>query len=297
MLLAKVAQMAEDYDDVYEYLVEVISIKVNIGEDFSKDEKEFISVGFRNYIGVLQSKIRVLDAIQTNKRYSKYERILPDLIYEKKIKLKEQCVTIANLLKNKAYKLASDNEAMCHFQKLIGDHYRFAYDALDITLYKMPNVVQMITNEQGVDVEMEIDKPDENALLMGLPKPEDPLEKEKEELDKERGIMKENALKAYSFGTHKADRGLITSHPTRLALLLNFMLFNYHIMEDRADAIKAGNRGILVAEKKMKHLNEEQKEEANDIIGIIKEHLTKWKEEENQPKPAGGEKKEEEEKK
>ena len=69
--------------------------------------------------------------------------------------------------------------------------------------------------------------------------------------------MRENALKAYSFGTHKAERGLLSSHPTRLGIALNFMLFTYHEMEEHADAIKMGNRAILVAEKKMKHLNDE----------------------------------------
>ena len=43
----------------------------------------------RNYVGVLQVKVRVLEAIQSNKKYSKYERILPDLIYEKKLMLKD----------------------------------------------------------------------------------------------------------------------------------------------------------------------------------------------------------------
>ena len=70
--------------------------------------------------------------------------------------------------------------------------------------------------------------------------------------------MKENALKAYSFGTHKAERGILSSHPTRLGLELNFILFTYHEMEERDDAVKMGNRAILVAEKKMKHLSEEQ---------------------------------------
>lgn len=97
------------------------------------------------------------------------------------------------LLKNKAYKLASDNESMVFFHKLMGDHFRYAYNALNITLYKMPNVVQMITNEKGEDVEMELDKPDESGLLSGLPKPEDPLEKEYEEIEKERSELREKA--------------------------------------------------------------------------------------------------------
>jgi len=39
-----------------------------------------IGVGLRNYIGVLQSSIRVLVAINENKKYKKYERTLPDFL-------------------------------------------------------------------------------------------------------------------------------------------------------------------------------------------------------------------------
>ena len=63
-----------------EYLFEIIDIKAQMNQDFLPDERNLLSVGFRNYIGVLQSSIRVLAAINVNKKYKKYERNLPDFL-------------------------------------------------------------------------------------------------------------------------------------------------------------------------------------------------------------------------
>ena len=81
-------------------------------------------------------------------------------------------------------------------------------------------------------------------------------------------------------GMTKAEKGLITSNPVRLSIALNYMLFTYYEMEEPTDAIKMAKRIPTIAEKKMKHLNEEQKEEANMILGIVREHQQLWKEEE-----------------
>ena len=70
------------------------------------------------------------------------------------------------MLKNKAYKVCSDNESMCFFQKLIGDHYRYAYDALDINPYVQPPLTQQVTNDDGTVEEVII--PTDNALTAGL---------------------------------------------------------------------------------------------------------------------------------
>ena len=44
-------------------------------------------------------------------------------------------------------------------------------------------------------------------------------------LRKQADDMKEKALKAYSFATHKAERFLVPAHPVRLSIALNFGVF------------------------------------------------------------------------
>ena len=52
--------------------------------------------------------------------------------------LRDQCVECAEIIRTKAYKVCSDNESMCFFQRLIGDYNRYAYEALDLNWYVEP---------------------------------------------------------------------------------------------------------------------------------------------------------------
>ena len=49
--MSRIAQQADRYDDMQTYLTDLILFRVNIQEDFTKEERALISVGFKNYIG------------------------------------------------------------------------------------------------------------------------------------------------------------------------------------------------------------------------------------------------------
>ena len=51
--MAKIAEQAEDFTDMKDYIFEMIEIKSQLGQDFEKAERDLMSVGLRNYIGVL----------------------------------------------------------------------------------------------------------------------------------------------------------------------------------------------------------------------------------------------------
>ena len=59
-----------------------------------------------------------------------------------------------------------------------------------------------------------------------------------ENIKKERDVIKESALKAYSFATHKAERGVLSSNPIRLSLALNFSIFTCYAMDELEQAAK-----------------------------------------------------------
>ena len=40
-----------DYDDVYEHLQQMIDTKIELNDDLDTEERNLVSVGFRNYIG------------------------------------------------------------------------------------------------------------------------------------------------------------------------------------------------------------------------------------------------------
>lgn len=81
IFLARVAEQAERFDDMVMFLTEAINMKG--GEDFTIDERNLLSVGFKNLIGSQRGAIRTIGAIEQNPKYQKFSGELNN--YKKKI--------------------------------------------------------------------------------------------------------------------------------------------------------------------------------------------------------------------
>merc|ERR1711937_397464 len=105
------------------------------GEDFTVDERNLLSVGFKNLIGSQRGAIRTIGAIEQNPKYQKFGDALGE--YKKKIEkeLYDQCMLIVKIVKSKCLSLAAEDESKAFFQKMIGDYYRYvAESATEATL-------------------------------------------------------------------------------------------------------------------------------------------------------------------
>ena len=60
VFMARVAEQAERFDDMVQFLQEVISAKK---ENFTTEERNLLSVGFKNQIGSKRTAIRTINAI------------------------------------------------------------------------------------------------------------------------------------------------------------------------------------------------------------------------------------------
>lgn len=78
--MVRVAEQAERFDDMFNFLKEVIALK---DSDFTTEERNLLSVGFKNLIGANRTAIRTIAAIEQNPKYSKYNSSLDG--YKKKI--------------------------------------------------------------------------------------------------------------------------------------------------------------------------------------------------------------------
>jgi len=97
IFLARVAEQAERFEDMVTYLQEAISTKS--GEDFTIDERNLLSVGFKNLIGSQRGAIRTIGAIEQNPKYQKFGDALG--AYKKKIEseLYDKCMMIVKTVK------------------------------------------------------------------------------------------------------------------------------------------------------------------------------------------------------
>jgi 14-3-3 protein epsilon len=122
IFMARVAEQAERFDDMVDFLRPILKEK---GGDFSVEERNLLSVGFKNLIGGKRTAIRTISAIEQNPKYSKFGGALGD--YKKKIEdeLFRDCQNIINMIINDGMKSLTDAEGKAFFQKMIGDYYRY----------------------------------------------------------------------------------------------------------------------------------------------------------------------------
>jgi len=67
IFLARVAEQAEKFEDMVDFLKDMMDAKN--GEDFTIDERNLLSVGFKNLIGSQRGAIRTIGAIEQNPKY------------------------------------------------------------------------------------------------------------------------------------------------------------------------------------------------------------------------------------
>ena len=111
--MARVAEQAERFEDMVDFLKKAIDAKS--GEDFTIDERNLLSVGFKNLIGSQRGAIRTIGAIEQNPKYQKFGGALET--YKKKIEkeLYDQCIGIVTTVKNKCLPLAAEDESKAFF--------------------------------------------------------------------------------------------------------------------------------------------------------------------------------------
>ena len=88
LFLARVAEQAERFDDMVDYLESVLEAK---GSEVSADERNLLSVAFKNLISSKRAACRTISAIEQNPKYSKFNVAL--LAYKGKIEeqLRDDC--------------------------------------------------------------------------------------------------------------------------------------------------------------------------------------------------------------
>jgi len=69
IFMARVAEQAERFDDMVSFLQLVVKGK---NDDFTSEERNLLSVGFKNQIGSKRTAIRTISAIEQNPKYSKF---------------------------------------------------------------------------------------------------------------------------------------------------------------------------------------------------------------------------------
>ena len=122
IFLARVAEQAERFEDMVEYLAKVLDTK---GGDVTADERNLLSVAFKNLISSKRAACRTIAAIEQNPKYSKFSEALASYKTTIEDQLTADCEKVVRMINEKVLSKDCDGEAKAFFIKMVGDYYRY----------------------------------------------------------------------------------------------------------------------------------------------------------------------------
>merc|ERR1711959_768899 len=122
IFLARVAEQAERFEDMVDQLEMVLKEK---GADVSSDERNLLSVAFKNLISSKRAACRTIAAIEQNPKYQKFSEALANYKASIETKLQEDCQRIVDMINTEVLKKSCDGEPKAFFVKMVGDYYRY----------------------------------------------------------------------------------------------------------------------------------------------------------------------------
>lgn len=122
IFLARVAEQAERFEDMVDYLALVLDAK---GAEVTSDERNLLSVAFKNLISSKRAACRTIAAIEQNPKYAKYSDALASYKVSIETKLISDCQRVIDMITSKVLSKKCDGESKAFFVKMVGDYYRY----------------------------------------------------------------------------------------------------------------------------------------------------------------------------
>ena len=161
IFLARVAEQAERFEDMVKFLADVLNEK---GQDVTSDERNLLSVAFKNLISSKRAACRTIAAIEQNPKYAKFSDALAKYKASIEDQLTGDCDMIIKLIQDKVLAKASEGEVRAFFVKMVGDYYRYiAENAKDTLLEEVKQKALQAYNEAN-----QITLPPCNPIKLGL---------------------------------------------------------------------------------------------------------------------------------
>ena len=161
IFLARVAEQAERFEDMVDYLSQVLETK---GQDVSSDERNLLSVAFKNLISGKRAACRTISAIEQNPKYEKFGAALADYKAGIEQKLIEDCEKVIKMIKEKVLAKECSGEPKAFFVKMVGDYYRYISENAKADLLEEVKqlALKAYTEANGIDL------PPCNPIKLGL---------------------------------------------------------------------------------------------------------------------------------
>ena len=125
--MAKLAEQAERYDEMVEYMKKV-AMEKPAADDLSLEERNLLSVAYKNVVGARRASLRIIGSIEAKER-SKDDNGKLGVIsaYKSKVEaeLNSICTDILGLLDSNLIKDSLPAEPKVFYQKMKADYFRY----------------------------------------------------------------------------------------------------------------------------------------------------------------------------
>nr|ADP08792.1 14-3-3 protein [Azumapecten farreri] len=231
---AKLAEQSERYDD----MAALMKKRVELDTPLTNEERNLLSVAYKNVVGARRSSWRVVSSIEQKKASDPADKKKPIVVeYKAKItsELTDICNEVLKLLESKLIPPVAkdtdkkdDRESLVFYLKMKGDYYRYLAEVHD--------------NGSGKS----------KADIIGLSK------------------------EAYDMAYEKAKSFMQPTHPIRLGLSLNYSVFFYEIDNSPEKACQTAKLAFDDAIAELDSLSEEPYKDSTLIMQLLRDNLTLW---------------------
>ncbi|KAI9582811.1 hypothetical protein GQX74_012028 [Glossina fuscipes] len=237
---AKLAEQSERYDDMAQAMKSV----TETGVELSNEERNLLSVAYKNVVGARRSSWRVISSIEQKTEASARKQQLAREYRERVEKeLREICYEVLGLLDKYLIPKASNPESKVFYLKMKGDYYRY--------------LAEVATGDARNTVVDDSQTAYQDAF----------------EISK---AVVEDSKKAYQEAFDIAKTKMQPTHPIRLGLALNFSVFYYEIINSPARACHLAKQAFDDAIAELDTLNEDSYKDSTLIMQLLRDNLTLW---------------------
>ncbi|CAN1351992.1 14-3-3-like protein D [Linum perenne] len=235
---AKLAEQAERYEVLIE-MVEAMKNLAKLDVELTIEERNLLSVGYKNVIGARRASWRILSSIE-QKEESRGNEVNAKRIKDYRNKVENELADICNdvmvVIDEHLIPAAPTGESAIFYYKMKGDYYRYLAEFKSGSEKKEAGENSMKAYEILIFF-----------LIYGLQK-----------------------------ATSLAEADLPPTHPIRLGLALNFSVFYYEILNSPERACHLAKQAFDEAISELDTLNEESYKDSTLIMQLLRDNLTLW---------------------
>ncbi|KAK5943317.1 hypothetical protein PMZ80_004324 [Knufia obscura] len=122
--LARLCEQAERYDEMVSYMKEV----ANLGGELTVDERNLLSVAYKNVVGTRRASWRIISSIEQkeeSKGSDKHVSTIKDYRQKIETELEKVCQDVLDVLDDALIPKAETGESKVFYHKMKGDYHRY----------------------------------------------------------------------------------------------------------------------------------------------------------------------------